>query len=109
MCGPRYSSAHVTGLERVTVATGLALALPVFGGLLLYAAGDSIAPYCVGRLPFRLAIVGAVVLMILQRPKQIAVADRTDSGASLPVRHAITFGVAIVIAIGADSTRLRWR
>lgn len=94
-------SNHVTGLERLTVATGLALALPVFGGLLLYAAGVPLHRTVWVSFLSGVAILGAILLMIPQRPKKSASLTGRTPGASLPVRHAITFGVAIVIAIGA--------
>jgi uncharacterized membrane protein len=89
----------VTGLERLVVAAGLALCVPIFGGLVLYAAGVPL--HRAGWLTL-LAIVtlaGDVAVLIRRRGRESA--GRTTTRRRVPTRHLLTFGAAIVIGIGA--------
>jgi hypothetical protein len=92
---------RVAGLERVAVATGLALAVPVFGGLALYAAGIPLHRAAWAGLLAGMTVVGAVVLTILRRTIRPGLPSRQSTRRRLPVQHAVTFGAAVVIAIGA--------
>jgi hypothetical protein len=92
---------RILGLERATVATGLALAAPVFGGLVFYAVGIPLHRVAWVSLLEGLTIVGTTALVVLRQTTKPALAAREDKGQRLPLRHAFVFGVAIVIALGA--------
>ena len=92
---------HVTGLERVAAATGLALVAPIFGGLLLYAAGIPLhRPAWIGLLA-GLTGVGAVVLIVLRRTSKPHLLTGRGRGTRLPIGHALAFTAALTIAAGA--------
>ena len=87
--------------ERVMIGTGLALMLPIFGGLVLYAVGislrrDAARPVAGGT------IVGAVVLAIMRRksePAEPADPGRRRSKAKAANPHALIYGAAAVLAV----------
>lgn len=98
--GPR-----VQGLERVAVATGVALLVPVFGGLALYAAGIPLHRTAWIGL-FSVVTLGgaAVVLVIRYRAREV---HDLRSGTARPrwprlsPWPAAAFGAAVVIAAAA--------
>lgn len=87
--------------ERVMIGTGLALMLPIFGGLVLYAAGISLRRDAWLGLLAGGTIVGAVVLAILRRKSEPAAEPDAPAKAKLklPVRHALIYGAAAVFAV----------
>jgi hypothetical protein len=95
--GPR-----VHGLELVAVATGVALLVPVFGGLGLYAAGIPLDRTAWIGLLSVVTLVGAAVLLITRRR-----AREPDEPRSRPARPrwsprpAAAFAAAVVIAAAA--------
>ena len=95
--GPR-----VQGLERVAVATGVALLVPVFGGLVLYAAGIPLHRTAWIGLLSVVTLAGAGVVLITRRR-----AGELGESRSRTVRPhwspwpAAAFGAAVVIAAAA--------
>ena len=86
--------------ERVMIGTGLALMLPIFGGLVLYAAGISLRRDAWLDLLAGGTIVGAVVLAILRRKSEPAEPGTpAKAKLKLPVRHALIYGAAAVLAV----------
>lgn len=92
---------HVTGLERVTAATGLALAAPVLGGLILYATGIPLRRTAWMGFLAGLTVVGAVVLIILRRTSKPPLLTRETRGIRLPVSHTLAFTAVVTIAAGS--------
>jgi hypothetical protein len=99
LLGPR-----VVGLERVTVAAGLAFCVPILGGLLLFLA----------KVPLRreswLALLAGVTLAAdlallsrrwLSRRHSGPEPPSQHTGRRLPTRHIAAYGAAVVIAAGA--------
>lgn len=84
--------------ERVMIGTGLALMLPIFGGLVLYAAGVSLHRTAWLGLFAGGTIVGAAVLAVLRRKSEPA-EPGTRAKINLPVRHALIYGAAAVFAV----------
>jgi hypothetical protein len=92
--------------ERVMVGTGIALMLPIFGGLLMFAAGVSLRRDAWLELLAGATIVGAVILAIVRRKYEPAAPEtetpETETPAKakrkLPIRHALIYGAAVVIA-----------
>lgn len=95
-----FLSPTAGGLERVAVAIALALMVPIFGGLGLYAAGIPLdRPAWAGLLAV-VTLAGAVVVLTTRR--------RRDEGGRRKPRprrwsawHAVAFGAAAVIAAEA--------
>ena len=94
-------SHSVATLERVLVSVALAFMVPVLGGLALHAAGVSLfRDEWVGLLAAA-TIVGTAVLAVQRRsPRPLATSKRSQRRLP-PVRHVLTFGLAVVIGIGA--------
>lgn len=92
---------RVTGLERVAVAGGLALSVPVLGGLVLQAAGIPLHPAGWASLLAGVTLVGDAILMARARvPQPPAVGRRSTTW--LPSRlHIVIFGAAVAVAAGA--------
>jgi hypothetical protein len=89
-----------SAFERVMIGTGLALMLPIFGGLVLYAAGISLRRDAWLGLLAGGTIVGAVVLAILRRKTDPAEPGTpAKAKTKLPVRHALIYGAAAVFAV----------
>jgi uncharacterized membrane protein len=111
MAAPGYLLAQllvgsrIAGLERVAVMTGLALAVPVLGGLLLYAAGVPL------HRPGWLGLLAGVTLAAdtaLFARRRAAAAGRAGRPAAQvqTVRpasrgHVAIFAVAVLVAAGA--------
>ncbi len=91
-----------SGFERVMIGTGLALMLPIFGGLVLYAVGISLHRDAWLGLLAGGTLVGAVVLAITRRKPEPAEPAEPGSQAKpklkLPIRHALIYGAAAVLA-----------
>jgi hypothetical protein len=86
--------------ERVMIGTGLALMLPIFGGLGLYAVGISLHPTAWLGLLAGGTIVGVAVLAILRRNSEPSEpGTRAKMRIKLPVRHALIYGAAAVFAV----------
>ena len=86
--------------ERVMIGTGLALMLPIFGGLVLYAAGISLRRTAWLGLLAGGTIVGAAVLAVLRRKSEPGRAwNPGEDKDNLPVRHALIYGAAAVFAV----------
>jgi hypothetical protein len=86
--------------ERVMIGTGLALMLPIFGGLVLYAAGISLHRAAWIGLLAGEAIAGVAVVAILRRNSESSEpGTRTKLRIHLPVRHALIYGAAAVFAV----------
>ena len=86
--------------ERVMIGTGLALMLPIFGGLVLYAAGISLHRTAWLGLLSGGTIVGAVVLAVLRsKSEPAAPGTRAKIKINLPLRHALIYGAAAVFAV----------
>jgi len=92
-------SPDITGLERFVVSAGLALAVPILGGLALYAAGVPLhRPGWLGLLAG--VTVVADVLLLLRRWLGWAPPFDWRPGWHLPLRHTAIFGAAVVVAAG---------
>jgi uncharacterized membrane protein len=86
-------------LERAVVAVGLALIVPIVGGLVLYTAGVPL------RRTSWLAVLGAAtlafdLLLLLRRRAGRAAPFRWQLRWRLPPRQVAVFGAAVVIAAG---------
>jgi uncharacterized membrane protein len=102
LLGQLLLGSHIAGLERLAVVTGLALCVPVIGGLLLYAA----------RIPLHraawLGLLAGVTLAcdlvlflrhLLRRRNHAALPlEKQRQKRRLPTWHAVAFGAAVVIA-----------
>ena len=93
------------GLERLAVAAGLALSVPVIGGLLLYAAGRRLDR--TSWLLLLTAVTLAADLMVylrrrhgrrVRRGRETARPGRGERGRRIPPRHAAAFAAAVVMA-----------
>lgn len=93
-------SPYVTGLERIAVAAGLALAVPVLGGLALAAAGIPLHRTAWAALFGGAALVGDAVLLGLRRAGRRVPPGWRQRGPRLAVRHTVALGAALVIAAG---------
>jgi hypothetical protein len=98
LLGQLLLSSGITGLERVVVVTGLALAVPILGGLLLYAAGLPLHRTAWLGLLAGVTLVGDVVLFLRRRAGRAASFTWRPGGWRLPPRHTATFAAAVVIA-----------
>jgi hypothetical protein len=94
-------STRVIGLERVAVAAGLSLALPVLGGVALNEAGIPLERATWAGLLASAILVGDALLLGLRRTGRRAPPSRRGSAPRLAVWHAAALGAAVVIAAGA--------
>lgn len=95
LVGPR-----TTGLERVAVMAGLALAVPILGGLVLYAVGVPLhRPGWLGLLA-GVTLAGDVALFLRRRDGRAAPL-RWPPGWRVPPWHAAAFAAAVLVAAGA--------
>jgi len=98
-----FLSPQTRGLERVAIATGLALMVPVFGGLGLYAARIPLNRTAwVGLLSVAtLAGAGAALIARRRQQRDDPAPRRPAPGRRWPAWHAAAFGAAAVIAAAA--------
>lgn len=94
-------SPQVTGLERAAVAAGLALAVPIIGGLALAAAGIPLHRTTWAALFAGAALLGDAVLLGLRRTGRRAPPGARQRAPRLATRQAVALGTALVIAAGA--------
>jgi hypothetical protein len=88
--------------ERVLIGTGLALMLPIFGGLGLFAVGVSLHRAAWVGLLAGGTIVGVAVLAILRRNSESSEAGpRAKMRIDLPVGHALIYAAAAVFAVAS--------
>jgi uncharacterized membrane protein len=92
---------HVAGLERLVVATGLALCVPILGGLLLYAAGVPLHRAAWLGLLAGVTLACDLVLFLRGRSGAAAHLSMQRERWRLPLSHAVAFGAAVVIAVCA--------
>ena len=92
---------NVVSLERVTTATGLALAMPILRGLALHAAGVPLHRMAWTTLLVGLTLAGDTVLLVRERVAQPVPASRPSRIWTRPGRHGLIFAASVVIAAGA--------
>lgn len=90
----------VIGMERIVVATGVTLAVPVLGGVALYASGVQLHRFAWVGLLAGVTLAGDGVLLI-RGGFGVAEQKRSTWRVWPSVRHAATLGVAVVIAVAA--------
>lgn len=95
-----FFASDLKNVERLGAATGLALAVPVLGGLALQAAKIPLTRVTWVILIAGPTLVGDIVLVGRGMPGH-AVESRSPKRAMRPGWHRIMFGAAIVIALGA--------
>lgn len=88
----------IAGLERVAVVTGLALAVPVLGGLLLYAVGAPLHRAAWLGLLTGVTLAADVVLFLRRRADRAAPFSWRPAGWRLPRWHSAAFAAAVLIA-----------
>jgi uncharacterized membrane protein len=92
---------RLPGVERVAVAAGVSLLVPILGGFILYGAGIPLhRPAWVGILATA-TLVGVVVAAIQRRAVAPQDQPRRARGRGLPVLHTLVFAAAAVIAVAA--------
>jgi hypothetical protein len=97
-----FLSPRTSGLERVAVATGLALMIPVFGGMGLYAAGIPLNQSAWVGLLAVVTLAGAAVALITRRRQRDSLPSRRSRRRRRwSAGHAVAFGAAALIAAGA--------
>ena len=105
-------SSRIGGLERAVVATGLALGVPIVGGLLLDAAGVPLHRASWLGLLAAVTLLADVVLLIRRRAGRVApftwrLAGWRLAGWRLPPWHATAFAAAVLVgACGLGLARL---
>jgi hypothetical protein len=92
---------HIGGTERVAVVAGLALCVPILGGLLLYVARVPLHRTAWLGLLAGVTLVGDLALFLRRRSGQAAPFGLREEGRRLPTRHVMAFGAAALIAICA--------
>ncbi|HUK68523.1 MAG TPA: DUF1616 domain-containing protein [Streptosporangiaceae bacterium] len=93
-------SARIAGLERVAVATGLALCVPILGGVLLNAAGVPLhRPAWLGLIA-GLTLVGDVAVFVRRRVGRAAPFTWRPRRIRLAPWHAAAFAAAVLVAAG---------
>jgi hypothetical protein len=103
LLGQLLVGSRTAGLERVAVMAGLALAVPVFGGLLLYAVGVPLhRPGWLGLFA-GVSLAGDLALFLRRRVSRSgrAAPFTRPSVRRLPRRHAAVFAAAVLVAAGA--------
>ncbi|MGH3187054.1 MAG: hypothetical protein ACRDOU_11295 [Streptosporangiaceae bacterium] len=97
-----FLSPRNQGLERVAVAAGLALMVPVFGGMGLYAAGIPLNRTAwVGVLSVATLAGAAAALITRRRRREDPPPPRPTRSRRWSAWHAVAFGAAAVIATAA--------
>jgi uncharacterized membrane protein len=98
-------SHRLPGVERVAVAAGVSLLVPILGGFVVYAAGIALhRPAWVGILATA-TLVGVVAAAVQRRVQRRGAAPQDQPGRprgrGLPVVHMLVFAAAAVVAIAA--------
>ena len=109
LLGQLLFGSHLAGLERVVVVTGLAFCVPVLGGLILYAAGVPLHRTGWLALLAGATLAGDLGVFVRRFLGRNGEATAREAGSPikwpeawrLPTRHAVAFGAAVVIAVGA--------
>jgi len=91
----------IGGLERAVVAAGLAMIVPVLGGLVLYALGVPLSPPSWAGLMATAALGGCAVLVIRRRIGALPPRSESSTLTATPIRACALFGVAALVAAGA--------
>jgi uncharacterized membrane protein len=100
LLGQLLVGSRIAGLERVAVMTGLALAVPVLGGLLLYAAGVPL--HRPGWLGLLAGVTLAADTALFARRRAAAPAPgRPRPAWRLSPGHVAVFAVAVLVAAAA--------
>lgn len=103
LLGQLLLGSRVTGLERVAVMTGLALAVPVLGGIVLYAVGVPLhRPAWLGLIAGTTLVLDTV-LFLRRRVSEPGAAGGPETAARprrVPFWPAAAFAVAILLAGG---------
>jgi len=86
------------GLERLAVAAGLALSVPVIGGLLLYAAGRRLDHTSWLLLLTALTLAADLMVYLRRRHGRTVRPGEGERGRRIPARHAAAFAAAVVMA-----------
>lgn len=103
LLGQLLLGSRVTGLERVAVMTGLALAVPALGGLVLYAAGVPLHRPGWLVLFAGTTLVSGAVLFLRRRAGESGAGDGPESPAPprrVPFWPAAAFAAAVLLAGG---------
>lgn len=90
---------HIAGLERVAVAAGLVLCVPILGGLLLDAAGVPLHRASWLGLMAGTTLVCDVVLFVRRHASAAASPAQQVERRRPPFRRVLAFGVAAAIAV----------
>jgi hypothetical protein len=107
LAGPGYLlgqllfGSRIAGLERLAVFTGLALCVPILGGLALAAAGLALHRTAWLGLLAGTTLVSDLILFFRRRSGRVASFSWRQEGKGLPTRHVVTLGVALAIVIAA--------
>jgi hypothetical protein len=91
----------MAGLERLAVVTGLALCVPILGGLLLYAFGVPLHRAAWLGLLAGVTLLGDLALLLRRRGGHAAPFSWQWEGWRLPIPHVVAYGAAVVIVICA--------
>jgi uncharacterized membrane protein len=86
------------GLERLAVATGLALSVPVIGGLLLYAAGRPLNRASWLLLLTGVTLAASLLVYLRRRRGRSPRPGRGERGWRMPRRTAAAFAAAVILA-----------
>jgi len=109
LLGQLLFGSHLAGLERMVVAAGLAFCVPVLGGLILYAAGVPLHRTAWLALLAGATLAGDLGVFVRRFLGRNSGAPAQEAGSlikwpeawRLPTRHAVAYGAAVVIAVGA--------
>jgi uncharacterized membrane protein len=92
---------RIGGLERAAVAAGLAMIVPVLGGLVLYLADIPLNRRSWTGLLAAAAFTGSVALMVRRRAEETPDRPERTFLRTLSIRDCATWAVAILVAAGA--------
>jgi hypothetical protein len=96
LLGQLLLSSRTAGLERLAVVTALTLAVPILGGLLLYAAGLPLDRASWLGLLCGVTLIADLILL-WRRHGGRAARTQQPGGWALPARDVAIFGAAVVI------------
>jgi hypothetical protein len=97
LLGQLLLSARSAGLERLAVVAALTLAVPILGGLLLYAAGLSLDRAGWLGLLSGVTLITDLILLLRRRGRRRATRTRQPMHWALPARDVAIFAAALVI------------